>query len=499
MYEERKTFDVLKGTVPDFSGADITLAFTVDKEKVSGSFPNRNSGYLVQEVQCENEVTAEWNNYEWNLEHIKNPKNATKIKCNIDFTKLYTEDILHGAYPVFDENEELVPVEIEENGVVTKANLYNEWYSYAEKKWANAVILNATGKAQTIEPGNQIKEEWIESYFVWIPKYSYKLFDQNLGNYTEVTQIESKDNLAIEIKFGLDNTTDNGTIDGEPTCKTPMLDNKVQGASGSDGNCAYGNYMTHSAFLAFDTSGIWVGKFETSNNNGIQVKPNVISWRSITVGNSFKNSRSYQPDLQSHLMKNTEWGAVAYLTQSIYGRCDKETGTCKEVEINSNSSYYTGYTGNTAYGGLDNAQSASTTGNYSGIYDMSGGAQEQMASVMLDIQNKNPLYYSSNGWSVTDFDDRRYYDVYSYYANQTHWDRRILGDATGEIGPFTTSSSDYIGSMWSDYANFINPTASWFHRGAHYFSQMNAGVFSYTGGSDGVGSGNGFRIVLAVS
>ncbi len=497
MYEERKTFDVLKGTVPDFSSGDITLAFTVNKEKVSGSFPNRNSGYLVQDVQCEEDVTAEWNNYEWNLEHIKNPKNASKIKCNIDFTKLYTEDMLHGAYPAFDENEELVPVEIGENGKVTKANLYDAWYSYEEQRWANAVILNATGKAQTIEPGNQIEEGWIESYFVWIPKYSYKLFDKELGKYAEATQIESKDNLAIEIKFGLDNTTDDGEINGESTCKTPMLNNEVQGESGGSGNCDYQEWMTHPAFLAFRGNGLWVGKFEASNDNGIRIKPNVTSLRTITIAYSFRNSKNYKPDLQSHLIKNTEWGAVAYLTQSIYGRCDKKTNQCTEVSLNTHSGFMTGYTGNTAYGGLDNAQSASTTGNYGGVYDMSGGSWEQTASVMLDSQNRMPMWESSE-LSTTDFDDLRYYDVYSYYTDQTHWDRRILGDATGEVGPFVLSNSHYISSMWGDYADFYSSTGPWVLRGGWNGEGTGAGVFNFEFYKGSANVWDGFRVVLAV-
>lgn len=81
-------------------------------------------------------------------------------------------------------------------------------------------------------------------------------------------------------------------------------------------------------------------------------------------------------------MKNSEWGAVAYLAESKYGR----NGT--EININNNSNYLTGNAGNdisessssttNAYN-TQQGMLASTTGNIYGIYDLSGGAWEYMA------------------------------------------------------------------------------------------------------------------------
>ncbi len=154
--------------------------------------------------------------------------------------------------------------------------------------------------------------------------------------------------------------------------------------------------MTHPAFLSIPSTGFWVGKFETSkkNNNadnsinpeGVAIKPNVISWRNINPANAFYTTYNYKRNLDSHMMKNTEWGAVAYLVHSLYGSRTK-------VRINNNSDYLTGYSStndptcgitydnrdcnrygntssvtlpyNTATGYL-----ASTTGNITGIYDM---------------------------------------------------------------------------------------------------------------------------------
>src|SRR5699024_6095029 len=191
--------------------------------------------------------------------------------------------------------------------------------------------------------------------------------------------------------------------------------------------------------------------YNVRNGDAIQIKPNVASWRSIQVANVFYTSYDYKRELDSHMMKNTEWGAVAYLQHSIYG-------SQASVRINNNSSYITGnqannettcgYTGtneecnrycndgtcNTAY---PNSVLASTTGNITGIYDMSGGAWEYVMGVMVDeegnpMSGRNSLYNSgfngtfgcptcdSNTSGLTkltggyDFPDSKYYDTYAY-------------------------------------------------------------------------------------
>ncbi len=492
MYEEKASFDVLKGTVPDFSTKDINLAFTIDGQtQTNTKFPNKGDGYIVEEVSCEDNVTATWNSSTWSLENIENKGEAKKVKCTVAFKTSKGEPILNGADPVLGDG--MIPVTIGEKGEVTKVKPESGgWYSYEDKEWANAVIL--TESAKSYEDNEKISEEDIESYFVWIPKYSYRLFDEQLGKYTSATGIVSKNNLAIEIRFGLENTKDSKIY---RECETPMLENKVQGASGESGNCHYEDWMTHPAFLAFGGNGLWVGKFETSNagENKIQIKPNATSWLNITMGDSFRNSQNYMPKLQSHNMKNTEWGAVAYLTQSIYGRCENENN-CTEVSANTNS-YKTGYTGNTAYG-ESSEQLASTTGNYSGIYDMNGGVWEQVASVVLNNLSTTPIW-SSSGLSDTDLtkENAKYYDVYNYGTDHSHWERRILGDATGEVGPFAPFNTFYKSSMWDDIARLAYSSYPWIHRGGFGGDGVSSGVFAFSPDDGRATSNKGFRIVLA--
>ena len=439
----------------------------------------------------------------------------------------YQEEILNGSYPVLKDN--LVPVVISDTGVVTKADINKEWYSYEKKNWANSVILK--DESVVYKNGEEIPEDNIESYFVWIPKYSYQLWD--LGNYSGLTSISDK-TQEIKIKFGTSNTSDNVT--GE--CTTPMKDN--QGIAGTSGNCKVGDYMTHPAFLAFDTTGLWVGKFETGydgatstaaaqvnsvDTSKIIIKPNVYSWRNITVGNMFKNSYDYKRDLDSHMMKNTEWGAVTYLQHSKYG-------SGASVRVNNNSSYITGYAatveptlgynngtsidGNRIeYTSLSqdgtytinylnpNSTVASTTSNYSGIYDMSGGTWDYVMGYTTGattlggsstITSLYPNFFSDSAYS-------KYWDKYTSTVN-TNYNNRILGDATGEMGPFGSkldldNYSRNKSSWYKDYAEFILNSLSWFVRGATWDGGVSSGNFAFGYYTGDERSDFSYRIVLA--
>ena len=90
----------------------------------------------------------------------------------------------------------LVPVTIENDGTVKYADASKSWYNYCDKIWANAVILEDGANYKT---GDIIQESDIESYFVWIPKYKYKLW--NTGTASEGVH-------AIDIVFDETDTTD---------------------------------------------------------------------------------------------------------------------------------------------------------------------------------------------------------------------------------------------------------------------------------------------------
>ena len=253
-----------------------------------------------------------------------------------------------------------------------------------------------------------------------------------------------------------------------------------------------------------------MGKFEvTGSTSNITVKPNNTSLRNINVKTMFELSYNYNRDLDSHMLKNTEWGAATYLSYSVYGIND-------EVNINNNSSFITGYsavegTDQSSYPGTygtdtsvtlayntETGYKASTTGNISGVYDMSGGAWEYMASYMKDT-------YKDSGFDAASISsyNSKYFDIYPSDSSWTSYNKRILGDATGEIGPFyyyqDKDGNNRIHNSWfGDYSYFVDASDPWFARGGSYYYGVLAGqsVFvRYTGGADGWG---GFRLSLVI-
>jgi hypothetical protein len=207
------------------------------------------------------------------------------------------------------------------------------------------------------------------------------------------------------------------------------------------------------------------------------------------------------------MMKNTEWGAVSYLSLSKYG-------INQEININNNSNRITGYsavlsTNQTDYPGTHGYDSsvtlpyntetgylASTTGNISGIYDMSGGTHEYMAAF-----TDGSLGQSGFTSDPTIIYGNKYFDIYPNTSVVNSYNNRILGDATGEIGPFYNYadgdlSNRYHNNWGSDFSYFVESMSPWFFRGGSFQNGLLAGQLSFfreTGvGYDYVS----FRIVL---
>ena len=428
-----------------------------------------------------------------NSNNMKGQSFGAKIDVSVDsqcpkntVTPVYTDTSGANA-PVLAEG--MIPVVYDEGlGYWIKADTDAGWYNYTDKIWANAVMVK-TDATEGVECSNSrsyymnapaytpVKEEDILAYYVWIPRYKYKLFN--------ATYASGKASQLIEVTF------ENGTnTTGNVTCTY-----KSNGAETCQ-NKANGNWYTHPAFTMINASGnktelkgIWVGKFETTGSTTTPtIKPGVSSLRSITVANMYNTSKLIRStdylttnginQVDSHMMKNIEWGAVAYLKQSIYGLGEIDIG------INNNSSYKTGCgaTSGSSRSSVCNAYNttngmlASTTGNITGVYDMSGGAYEYV----MGNYNKTA---GDSGLTVSGV-PAEHIDIYS----GTSVAASHLGDATGETA-----------GWYSDYANFVFSSLPWFRRGGDCFNGDNAGVFYfgyYTGASD---NDYGFRVVLSTT
>ncbi len=515
---DKLSTDLPEGTIAPNETKQIYLAIHNESDQAVRLEISVRGGLVNNEVEVENEFTK-----------ITNKASDT-----------YKDSILNGTDPVL--GDKMIPVTLDGDGTVHYASEYATWYNYQEKEWANAVILVNT-PSETYQVGDIIAEKDIQSYFVWIPRYRYKLF--NIGNYSSNYKLgnltdTNKDSATslrhftgaeklIDIVF---ETEDKVTQDKEGECKTPMT-------SAGTNSCAVDKYMTHPAFITLNVNGFWVGKFETGYNQNtdtnspissidgwttekaqqnktseanIIIKPNVYSWRSINIGNIFHTCLNYKTNLKSHMMKNTEWGAVAYLSQSIYG-------IGSEVNINNNSSFLTGYsatmnTDQSSYPGIEGTDdsetqpyntstgySASTTGNITGIYDMTGGAFEYMASFMDGRFEKNSNNVTSG---LTSSDLTNYPTYFDKYLNTSSWssfNNRILGDATGEMGPFYVyydkdGTQRQHNSWFADRSGFVDAENPWIYRGGYLNFGALAGQFSIDRGTGDVSEKISFRFVL---
>ena len=217
------------------------------------------------------------------------------------------------------------------------------------------------------------------------------------------------------------------------------------------------------------------------------------------------------------MMKNTEWGAVAYLSNSLYGTCTVDG--CDEIRLNNNVAGISGYSdleeptiswsSNSIEGnyfestglGVDGTYTinyfnpasviSSTTLNYYGIYDMSGGWWEFVmgytngASTVggtSEITTEYEDFFTNSKWN-------KYYDLYTSTLN-TEFNNRILGDATGEMGPF----ANLMSSWNNDKVAFIKSSNPWMQRGASAKDGYWTGLYAF---NPHFGEGNTFRIVLA--
>ena len=391
--------------------------------------------------------------------------------------------------PVLSSN--MIPIKRSNDGTRwEKADVKREWYNYNNKEWANAVLVTQGSRAmyKQAAPGTTVAESDILMYYVWIPRYRYKLFN------TTFTYNTSR---QIEVIFeGKRTTKSNGTINGQ--------------------------WLTHPAFSfgSLQLDGIWVGKFETAYNpatsattaristpeqNRAVVKPYKYAWTNMNVADAFTvaqelningNIYGLGSNVSPHLMKNTEWGAVAYLSYSKYGNPNP-------IWVNPNSSFLTGCAGASAETTTSACNqyatalgvNASTTGNIYGIYDMVGGAYEMVMGAQF-LSGNTVIATSSSGFGAGVLDQAGmtpYIDKYIYgttYNNPAAYARSKLGDAMGEVVFAVDRSWD------GDYARMPYSSSPWIMRGELRSSGSITGIMSYRYFAGAASTNNSFRIVI---
>ena len=388
----------------------------------------------------------------------------------------------------------------EEDGTEKKEGeagfIESNWYDYVAgdnkndtktSKWANAI--------NTIEG--------VESYFVWIPRYAYRITylttDGQVAGYCDGDGIRD---LAGNKQPATQNVKEDKGIE---TVEYNGFKYIVHPAF--EGNVKNGGWDS-------DLEGIWVGKYESAKDTAtaensssyggdgtkIKIVPTVRSYVGIDIGTIYTNALNYDTTKDSHLMKNSEWGAVSYLTHSQYGR----NGNENEVSINRCSDYITGMgSGDSTYSYSDatseqkydgtKGQLASSTGNIYGVYDLSGGAYEYVAAFNDKVDSNDYEAKYGDSFAAPTNPSTKYATKYISQDDDSStptYEKYYPGDATYEV---------YKGSnkAWNDDLSYlVYSSTPFFDRGGGNMIDAQAGVFCSFAISGLASNDRSFRVVL---
>ena len=383
---------------------------------------------------------------------IESGDGASSNPYKLSFTK--NEDTSNANAPILASN--MIPVYYDETDKAWKKadiknkTIENRWYNYDNHIWANAVTVKEANRQTYLNSnvGTPISMDDITTMWVWIPRFNAV----TPSNYNGGTKALPN---AIDVTFVKESET--------------ALDAFTFGTKSLSGFW----------YAKFELSGTLVSTCttETCNVSSLTIKPGLVSLRGQAVNSFFYAGRSMEQtgnsfgfvsaEVDTHMSKNNEWGVVAYLTQSIYGRCTTST-TCTEVGINNNSEFRTGigaaagsYSSSSAINTYDTVlgMGASTTGNIYGIYDMNGGSYEYV------MGNYNT---TKGNTTFTTFPDSKYYNLYT---------------GTSYTGHALTETSVW----YNDNFLFVTSSIPWLMRGGLYDGTSASGVFAT---SRSAGSGN---------
>lgn len=364
--------------------------------------------------------------------------------------------------------------------------------AFTSQRWANVQVTT-----DDLSVGDTIAELDLNLY-VWIPRYTYKLDEDN-----ETIEIKYSYGLVDDTFFGYEShpgfTFGNEELTGIWVAKFEMSYDVT--STDTDG----GTYTTDEDYLYMSRPN---STTDPASGTSVveQLTTNIIS-RYISINDMFLEAREIEIenelDADSHLIKSSEWAAVAYLTEAIR---DGE-----EVWINNQGIYdddavlagldnyfyyyrafYTGCVeGSSNNSGADEddvctntydteqGYKGSTTGNIYGIYDMSGGLWEYTATYIND--NTDDLLTSDSALLAVVEADVKYKEVFDVSGSdrEVNYDNAeglTSGLAIHEIS--TAGTSSY--SWYDDYSYFLESGDPTVRRGGTFNSGSSAGIFGFS-------------------
>ena len=442
-----------------------------------------------------------------------------------------------------------------EGSVVKTTDTDTTWYDYDAKKWANAQTQDG-------------------SMWVWIPRFAYKVnsstktFDVVFLKDTTNTYLDNgtekdaeKEGYIVHPAFKNESSTgyENGGWDKE---LTGIWVSKFEaGYATSNGNSA----PKKASSVNYSQTSVWASGYETGGQDGSLPARNWIdgvygntktsikyptfqglaySMNYTNHNDAFNISRALTESgniyglsstaTDSHLMKNSEWGAVAYLAQSKYGLNGTNIYINNANLRNSQTSAYaiTGCAGETEDAAelgvkIDNSTKkpvstdntkkiytwtqksgtkASTTGTIYGVYDMSGGTWERTAGLVNNENENLATYGQSLLNALNNGKSSKYVTVYPHNASvdknganidtasTANWkaNTKIYGDGIRETSTAGTGKT----SWYTDYSYFPAVYGPFSVRGGLLWDGEGAGLFYFARGAGDSNYFDGFRSVL---
>ncbi|MDD2627724.1 MAG: hypothetical protein PHD20_02425 [Clostridia bacterium] len=387
-----------------------------------------------------------------------------------------------------------------ESGFEITQSYDENWYNYTDtsssshtSKWANA---------QT-EDG---------SMWVWIPRFAYKInytnpSNKGAGGTIDILFLKGNSNKYID-SSGNEKQIPTGYLvhpafqdESQINFKNGGWDKEIPGfwiakfeagfeenspkSTGIKYNNLYGwnkhNYVEELGGWIY-----WYNIYGQITNSAMLKYPvfraNQIAYNYVTIGDCYESAKSMifegnpyglKSDSYPHITKNSEWGAVVYLTHSKYGV------NGNKVEGNNSSTFFTVMEGQdpttasryviTAGGdnttenkkGLNSKtvltknKLQSTTGNEYGIYDMSGGLSEFTAGYFRN-SDLTEINTGNKFWSDDLKKSTKYKSYYYFNSGMVEGNRYYnlpenssrKGEAIWETS--TGGSSSYL--SWHDGA-----------------------------------------------
>lgn len=353
--------------------------------------------------------------------------------------------------------EGMIPVYYDENNngwyKADNKNTYNsEWYDYADGKWANVVTIKNDKRKfyEESSVGTKILLEDINSMWVWIPRFNYTLNNNDIiiNFVKENEEAYSAFNFNKQELPGFWISKYEAGIDENSSCIKTTLSK----------NCNNTNNK-----LYFIPNYLFMNRITMANLfytiRKMELNGNIYGFKG--AGNKLNNDGTIKGDINNmdvHMIKNSEWQAVALLSDSKYGKSGNNNFKDEEKIIYNNNSIYTGksfyqdklYDYNIKLTG----EGASTTGNVTGVYDMAGGKREYVMinNDKLDIFNKK----SNSGF--TSIVKEYYYDNDFLSDTTLQLQDRISKDNSITNNPITRGGYKNTGNIFNVYSasDFIN-------------------------------------------